>query len=125
MNRLIVSAAVVVLLGAATACGDSGGGGGGGASPASTSSTSTKPAHDLRVNAELEQYVTDEWNKNFADPADANYAAGVTVKSVQCVPQTGTTTSVCTITPSSGVAKKFGYIVAEDGTSAERSEAPG
>jgi hypothetical protein len=94
------------------------------ASPA-TRAAPTKPAHDLRIVAELEQYVTDEWNKAFADPADANYVAGVAVKSVKCVPQTGTTLSVCTITPSKGVAKRFGYIVADDGSSTERAEAPG
>jgi hypothetical protein len=47
------------------------------------------------------------------------------VKSVKCVPVTGTTLSNCTVTPSKGEAKKFGYIVADDGSSAERSEQGG
>jgi hypothetical protein len=85
----------------------------------------SKPARDLRVNSQLEKYVTEEWNHNVADPADANYAAGVTVTKVACVPQTGTTRSTCVITFSAGAPKKFDYIVAGEGTSAERSEPTG
>jgi hypothetical protein len=80
-----------------------------------------KPAHDLRINSELEKYVTDEWSHNVADPADANYAAGVTVTKVTCVPQTGTTRSTCVIAFSTGAPKKFDYVVAEDGGSTERA----
>jgi hypothetical protein len=82
----------------------------------------TKPAHDLRINSELEKYVTDEWNHNVSDPGDANFTAGVTVTKVTCVPQTGTTRSTCVITFSAGPTKKFDYIVAGEGTSAERTE---
>jgi hypothetical protein len=85
----------------------------------------TKPAQDLRMNSELEKYVTDEWNHNVADPADANYAAGVTVTKVTCVPQSGTTSSTCVIAFSSGAPKKFDYLVAADGGSAERALPPG
>jgi hypothetical protein len=127
MRKLIVAFAFAAALAAASACGGSEGSADAGGSTASSSSSSstTKPAHDLRIVTELEQYVTDEWNKAYADPAGANYAAGVTVKSVKCVPVTGTTVSNCTITPSKGEAKKFGYIVADDGSSTERTEAGG
>ena len=82
----------------------------------------TKPAHDLRINSQLEKYVTDEWNHNIASPGDANYTAGVTVTKVTCVPQTGTTISSCFITFSGGPPRKQNYTVAEDGGSAERSD---
>lgn len=82
----------------------------------------TKPAHDLRNNSELEKRVTDDWNKALADPADPNYAQGVTVKQVHCTVQTGTSRSTCVIDLSTGPSKKFDYIVAADGTSLERAE---
>jgi hypothetical protein len=86
-----------------------------------SSATPSTPAHgDLRKLEELEQYVADQWNKAFADPADANYAEGVKVKTVKCVPKTGTTRSDCTVTPTKGDVKTWTYLVAEDGQSAER-----
>ncbi|MDP9219176.1 MAG: hypothetical protein M3P23_01385 [Actinomycetota bacterium] len=127
MRKLIVAFAFTATLAAASACGGSEGSAdaSGSTTSSSSSSSTTKPAHDLRIVTELEQYVTDEWNKAYADPAGANYAAGVTVKSVKCVPATGTTVSNCTITPSKGAAKRFGYIVADDGSSTERTEPRG
>ena len=127
MRRIIAAVTFAAALAAASACGGSEGSADASGSTASSASSSStpKPAHDLRIVAELEQYVTDEWNQAYADPAGANYAAGVTVKSVKCVPVTGTTLSNCTITPSKGEAKKFGYIVADDGSSTERTEPRG
>jgi hypothetical protein len=93
--------------------------------PGTPSASHTKPAHDLRINSELEKYVTDEWNRSVSDPADANFAAGVKVTKVTCVPETGTAMSTCVIDFSAGPPKKFGYIVAGEGTSAERAEAAG
>jgi hypothetical protein len=84
--------------------------------------TRTKPAHDLRINSELEKYVTTEWSHNIADPADANYAAGVTVTKVTCVPHAGTALSSCVVALSAGTPKRFDYLVADDGASAERAE---
>jgi hypothetical protein len=89
---------------------------------AATTPSPTKPAHDLRVNSELEKFVTDEWNHNFSDKANANYQEGVTVAKVTCVPETGTTVSDCAVTSSAGATKRWRYLVTPDGGSAERTE---
>jgi hypothetical protein len=119
---LLASAAA---LSGAVSCGGSSGGSQANAAPSTTSqhstATSSEPGHgDLRKVEELEQYVEDQWNKAFADPTDANYAEGVKVKTVKCVPKKGTTRSDCTVTPTKGDAKTFTYLVSEDGQSAER-----
>jgi hypothetical protein len=127
-KRLPVLLLSATALTGAVSCGGSSGGNQANAGP-STSQTSTatsSPAHgDLRQVAELEKYVTAEWNKAFADPADANSAPGVTVKSVKCVQLTGTTRSNCTVTPTKGEVKTWGYLVTKDGQSAERTEGGG
>jgi hypothetical protein len=116
-RALALTGFVALVLGLA-ACGGSNESGG----AAATAPSSTKPAHDLRINSELEKRVTDDWAKALADPADANYAEGVTVTHVQCTPQAGTSRSTCRIALSNGQSKKFDYIVAGDGTSLERAE---
>jgi hypothetical protein len=133
MRRIIIAVTIAAALAAVSGCGGSeGAADAGGATTAATTTaatttaaTTTKPAHDLRITTELEQYVINEWNKIFADPAEANYAEGVTVKRVKCVPVPNTAKSDCTITPSKGQAKLFGYLVAEDGSSAERVDYAG
>lgn len=124
---VLLLAAITTLTGAVS-CGGSSGTDQANAGPSTsrTSSATSSPAHgDLRQVAELEKYVTAEWNKAFADPTDANSAPGVTVKSVMCVQRTGTTRSDCTVTPTKGEAKTWGYLVAGDGQSAERAESGG
>jgi hypothetical protein len=123
LKSLFLAPFIVAVLALASACGGSGKSSNAAASAPSPSAT--KPAHDLRITSELEKYVTDEWNKNFSDPAGANYARGVTVTKVLCVPEAETTRSRCTVTPSKGEPKPWWYIVAEDGGSTERAEGSG
>ena len=121
-RSLVAAAAVLVALTGAPACGSSGAAT---SSGAPRSASTTKPAHDLRIDSELEAYVTDEWNKAFADPVDANYRPGVTVDTVHCVKVPDTTKSFCTVQPSEGDANRFGYLVSADGTSTERTDGGG
>ena len=91
----------------------------GGATVAALSPSSTKPAHDYRNIPELEQFVTNEFNKAYADPTDAKYLPGVTVKSVLCAQEAGTSAYTCKVTPSKGPGMNWNYIVAADGDSVE------
>ncbi|MFL6100295.1 MAG: hypothetical protein ACJ71T_10110 [Actinomycetales bacterium] len=120
-RRLLLAPVAVGALALAVGCGGSDKP----SAAAASTPSKTKPAHDLRINSELEKYVTDDWNKMLADSTGANYAQGVTVTKVRCIPSTGTSVSNCTIALSSGQSKRFGYIVAGDGTSVERAEPVG
>ena len=118
-QRLLFAVALVGPLAGTVACSGSAG------AAAPPASTSTKPAHDYRQLPQLEQFVTDEFNAAYADPADVKYAPGVTVKSVKCVQQPGTSAYDCVVTPSTGQGISWPYVVAADGGSVEHGERSG